>query len=150
MYSPRFFPFDGFRTASVPQDDATSRSTDVEASSSSTLGIVGSRGTRPIHVKPELGGRAARPSPSTCPYHSVGQSRGRLRRGRGDGSRVATRVSKNLGTPHHLLTAGNMTESVRLSSSNGVLRHLAHFLESQPFIFSVFTHDDVRLAAHAA
>lgn len=96
------------------------------------------------------GGRAARPSPSTCPYHSVGQSRGRLRRGRADGSRVATRVSTNLGTPHHLLTAGNMTESVRLSSSNGVLRDLAHFLESQPLIFSVFTHDDVRLAAHAA
>ena len=25
---------------------------------------------------------------------------------------------------------------------------LARFVESQPFLFAVFTHDDVRLAAH--
>jgi hypothetical protein len=30
------------------------------------------------------------------------------------------------------------------------LRDLAQFLESQPFLFAVFTHDDVRLAAAAA
>jgi hypothetical protein len=27
---------------------------------------------------------------------------------------------------------------------------LARFVESQPFLFAVFTHDDVRLAANAA
>ena len=30
------------------------------------------------------------------------------------------------------------------------LRDLAHFLESQPFLFAVFTNDDVRSAANAA
>jgi len=33
----------------------------------------------------------------------------------------------------------------RLSSLRLTLRDLAHFLELQPFIFAVFTHDDVRL-----
>jgi hypothetical protein len=30
------------------------------------------------------------------------------------------------------------------------LRDLAHFLESQPVLFAVFTNDDVGRAAHAA
>ena len=38
----------------------------------------------------------------------------------------------------------------RLSALGLTLRDLAHFLESQPCIFAVFTHDDVRLAAKAA
>jgi hypothetical protein len=38
----------------------------------------------------------------------------------------------------------------RLSALHLTLRDLAHFLESQPFVFAVFTHDDVRLAANAA
>jgi hypothetical protein len=38
----------------------------------------------------------------------------------------------------------------RLSARGLTLRELAHFLESQPFFFAVFTQDDVRLAAHAA
>jgi len=38
----------------------------------------------------------------------------------------------------------------RLSALRLTLRDLARFLESQPFIFAVFTHDDVRLAANAA
>ena len=38
----------------------------------------------------------------------------------------------------------------RLSALGLTLRDLARFLESQPFVFAVFTHDDVRLAAHAA
>jgi hypothetical protein len=38
----------------------------------------------------------------------------------------------------------------RLSALRLTLRDLAQFLESQPFLFAVFTHDDVRLAAHAA
>ena len=37
----------------------------------------------------------------------------------------------------------------RLSALHLTLRDLAHFLESQPFVFAVFTHD-VRLAANAA
>ncbi len=35
----------------------------------------------------------------------------------------------------------------RLSALGLTLRDLASFLESQPFLFAVFTHDDVRLAA---
>jgi hypothetical protein len=35
----------------------------------------------------------------------------------------------------------------RLSSLGLTLRDLAHFLESQPFLFAVFTNDDVRRAA---
>jgi len=38
----------------------------------------------------------------------------------------------------------------RLSALGLTLRDLAHFLESQPFLFAVFTQDDVRLAAAAA
>jgi len=38
----------------------------------------------------------------------------------------------------------------RLSALGLTLRDLAHFLELQPFVFAVFTHDDVRLAANAA
>jgi hypothetical protein len=38
----------------------------------------------------------------------------------------------------------------RLSALRLTLRDLAHFLESQAFLFAVFTHDDVRLAANAA
>jgi hypothetical protein len=38
----------------------------------------------------------------------------------------------------------------RLSALGLTLGDLAHFLESQPFIFAAFTHDDVRLAAPAA
>jgi hypothetical protein len=38
----------------------------------------------------------------------------------------------------------------RLSALHLTLRDLAHFLESQPFVFAVFTHDDVGLAANAA
>jgi predicted AlkP superfamily pyrophosphatase or phosphodiesterase len=38
----------------------------------------------------------------------------------------------------------------RLSALHLTLRDLAHFLESQPFVFAVFTHDDARLAANAA
>jgi hypothetical protein len=38
----------------------------------------------------------------------------------------------------------------RLSALGLTLRDLAHFLESQPFLFAVFTQDDVRLAADAA
>jgi predicted AlkP superfamily pyrophosphatase or phosphodiesterase len=38
----------------------------------------------------------------------------------------------------------------RLSSLGLTLRDLAHFLESQPFLFAVFTNDDVRQAANAA
>jgi hypothetical protein len=37
----------------------------------------------------------------------------------------------------------------RLSSLGLTLRDLAHFLESQPFLFAVFTNDDVRRAANA-
>jgi predicted AlkP superfamily pyrophosphatase or phosphodiesterase len=37
----------------------------------------------------------------------------------------------------------------RLSSLGLTLRDLAHFLESQPFLFAVFTNDDVRRAASA-
>src|SRR5215207_5236910 len=37
----------------------------------------------------------------------------------------------------------------RLSALHLTPRDLAHFLESQPFVFAVFTHDDVRLAANA-
>jgi len=38
----------------------------------------------------------------------------------------------------------------RLSALHLTLRDLAHFLKSQPFVFAVFTHDDVGLAANAA
>jgi predicted AlkP superfamily pyrophosphatase or phosphodiesterase len=38
----------------------------------------------------------------------------------------------------------------RLSSLGLTLRDLANFLESQPFLFAVFTNDDVRQAANAA
>jgi hypothetical protein len=38
----------------------------------------------------------------------------------------------------------------RLQSLGLTLRDLAHYLESQPFIFAAFTNDDVRGAAHAA
>ena len=38
----------------------------------------------------------------------------------------------------------------RLSYLGLTLRDLAHFLESQPFLFAVFTNDDVRRAADAA
>ena len=38
----------------------------------------------------------------------------------------------------------------RLSYLGLTLRDLAHFLESQPFFFAVFTNDDVRRAANAA
>lgn len=38
----------------------------------------------------------------------------------------------------------------RLSALHLTLRDLAYLLESQPFVFAVFTHDDVRLAANAA
>jgi hypothetical protein len=38
----------------------------------------------------------------------------------------------------------------RLSDLGLTLRDLAHFLESQPFIFAVFTSDDVRRAANLA
>lgn len=38
----------------------------------------------------------------------------------------------------------------RLSDLGLTLRDLAHFLESQPFLFAVFTRDDVRRAAEAA
>jgi hypothetical protein len=38
----------------------------------------------------------------------------------------------------------------RLSSLGLTLRDLAHFLESQPFLFAVFTNDDVRRAADEA
>jgi len=38
----------------------------------------------------------------------------------------------------------------RLSYLGLTLRDLANFLESQPFLFAVFTDDDVRLAAHTA
>lgn len=37
----------------------------------------------------------------------------------------------------------------RLSQFGLTLRDLAHFLESQPFLFAVFTSDDVRSAANA-
>jgi hypothetical protein len=37
----------------------------------------------------------------------------------------------------------------RLSYLGLTLRDLAHFLESQPFLFAVFTNDDVRRAANA-
>jgi predicted AlkP superfamily pyrophosphatase or phosphodiesterase len=37
----------------------------------------------------------------------------------------------------------------RLSYLGLTLRDLAHFLESQPFLFAVFTNDDVRSAANA-
>ena len=38
----------------------------------------------------------------------------------------------------------------RMSALRLTLRDLASFLESQPFLFAVFTHDDVRVAANAA
>jgi hypothetical protein len=38
----------------------------------------------------------------------------------------------------------------RLSSLGLTLRDMAHFLESQPFMFAVFTEDDVRQAAEAS
>jgi predicted AlkP superfamily pyrophosphatase or phosphodiesterase len=38
----------------------------------------------------------------------------------------------------------------RMSALRLTLRDLASFLESQPFFFAVFTHDDVRVAAYAA
>jgi len=41
-------------------------------------------------------------------------------------------------------------DEARLSALGLTLRDLAHFLESQPFFFAVFTHDDVRLAANAS
>jgi hypothetical protein len=37
----------------------------------------------------------------------------------------------------------------RLSYLGLTLRDLVHFLESQPFLFAVFTNDDVRAAANA-
>jgi hypothetical protein len=37
----------------------------------------------------------------------------------------------------------------RFSHLGLTLRDLAHFLESQPFLFAVFTNDDVRSAANA-
>ena len=37
----------------------------------------------------------------------------------------------------------------RLSYLGLTLRDLVHFLESQPFLFAVFTNDDVRRAANA-
>jgi hypothetical protein len=40
-------------------------------------------------------------------------------------------------------------EEDRLSALGLTLRDLAHFLESQPFFFAVFTQDDVRLAVRA-
>ena len=40
-------------------------------------------------------------------------------------------------------------DEVRLSYLGLTLRDLAHFLESQPFLFAVFTNDDVRSAANA-
>jgi hypothetical protein len=41
-------------------------------------------------------------------------------------------------------------DEARLSALRLTLRDLARFLESQPFVFAVFTQDDVRLAAQAA
>src|SRR5688572_11132783 len=41
-------------------------------------------------------------------------------------------------------------EEDRLSALGLTLRDLAHFLESQPYLFAIFTHDDVRRAASAA
>jgi hypothetical protein len=38
----------------------------------------------------------------------------------------------------------------RLQYLGLTLRDLAHYLESQPFLFAVFTNDEVRRAAHAA
>jgi hypothetical protein len=38
----------------------------------------------------------------------------------------------------------------RLSHLGLTLRDLAHFLDSQPFLFAVFTNDDVRRAADQA
>jgi predicted AlkP superfamily pyrophosphatase or phosphodiesterase len=38
----------------------------------------------------------------------------------------------------------------RLSALHLTLRDLAQYLESQPFLFAVFTHDEVRLAAYEA
>jgi hypothetical protein len=40
-------------------------------------------------------------------------------------------------------------DEVRLLSLGLTLGDLAHFLESQPFLFAVFTQDDVRRAANA-
>src|SRR5437667_11253303 len=41
-------------------------------------------------------------------------------------------------------------DEARLQDLRLTLRDLAHFLESQPFFFAVFTNDDVRRGAHAA
>jgi len=40
-------------------------------------------------------------------------------------------------------------DEVRLSYLGLTLRDLAHFLESHPFLFAVFTNDDVRSASNA-
>ena len=57
-----FMPFDEFRTASVPEDDASTGNTDVEVSRSSRLEIVGSTVTWPLHANASVAA-SRRPSP---------------------------------------------------------------------------------------
>ena len=57
--------------------------------------------------------------------------------------------AKQLITSYEPENAQMFVDEDRLSALHLTLRDLAHFLESQPFIFAVFTHDDVRVAAHA-
>jgi len=58
--------------------------------------------------------------------------------------------AKQLVTSYEPENSQMFVDEDRLSALRLTLRDLAHFLERQPFVFAAFTHDDVRLAAHAA
>ena len=58
--------------------------------------------------------------------------------------------AKQLITSFESENAQIFVDEDRLSYLGLTLRDLAHFLESQPFFFAVFTNDDVRRAANAA
>jgi hypothetical protein len=58
--------------------------------------------------------------------------------------------AKQLITSYEPENSQMFVDEDRLSALRLTLRDLAHFLELQPFVFAVFTHDDVRLAANTA
>jgi hypothetical protein len=60
------------------------------------------------------------------------------------------REAKQLITSFEPENSQMFVDENRLSALHLTVRDLAHFLESQPFVFAVFTYDDVRLAASAA
>src|SRR5512145_1405042 len=57
---------------------------------------------------------------------------------------------KQLITSFELENSQMFVDEDRMSALRLTLRDLAQFLESQPVLFAVFTHDDARLAANAA